>query len=427
MTSSAATPSPEQFTLVRRGYAPNEVDTRLAELQRDLRAALGEQRAVAQTIADLTAELDEARARTASLTEDLDRQASQPLTMSALSSRMQRLLEIAEEESAEVRAAADRYSSEIRDQAATEAIRLRQDAETETQRQRRETEAYVTQMRADLEAEVARTRAELQDDRAEVDRTRTAVYEQAKRLMTEAHTDAERTLAEARAQAEHLSATAAADRAKQEEDYELAIETRRRQSHRAIIEAEESCRADAQHRVEQATAHARAIVDSATAHAEDLLSRAATESHERVTEADEAVRRLVEVRADLQQQILDLGGSLTDLNDMMSTVRKTLEPLSIESGRPRADAFPADPTQRAAGSPRPLAAVLPQWNPPTAPVSRAWERVSAQLENAGDEQPTDDTVADDTVMEQPPDDAVAAVQDTVDEQDAVDEQAADRA
>lgn len=385
MTSSAATPPPDQFAIVRRGYAPPEVEARIASLERDLRAALGEQGAADRMIGDLQAQLTAAQAQVADLQQDLDRQTSQPLTMSALSSRMQRLLEIAEEEAAEVRAAGDRYSNEVRNRANTDATRIRQDVEVETQQLRREAEADVARMRADLEAEVSRTRAELEEDRAEVDRTRTAVYEQAKRLMAEAHTDAERTIAEARAQAEHLSTTAAADRAKQEEDYELAIESRRRQSHRAIVEAEESSRADAKHRVEQATMHARTIVDSANAHAEDLLNRAAAESHQRVADADEAVRRLVEVRADLQQQILDLGVHLTDLTDTMASVRKTLEPLAIEASRPRADAFPADPTARTASSMRPLAAAMPEWNPPAAPVSRAWERVSAQLEGTGDE------------------------------------------
>lgn len=384
MPMTSSTPQMPEFSVVRRGYAPPEVDARIASLERDLRAALGDQTVADRAVADLRTQLSAAQSQVSDLQQELDRQTSQPLTMSALSTRMQRLLEIAEEEAAEVRSSSDRYATEVRSKAHTDSTRMREETESTLAHLRSEAEADLAHGRAELEAEVARTRAELEDDRAEIDRTRTAVYEQAKRLMAEAHTDAERTLAEARAQAEHLSATAAADRAKQDEDYELAIEARRRQSHRAILEAEESSRADAQHRVEQATTHARSIVDSANAHAEDVLRRATAESHQRVADADEAVRKLVEVRADLQQQILDLGGHLADLTDTMSAVRKTLEPLPIESSRPRVDAFPADPAVAAAGRRSPLAA-LPEWNPPAPPVSRAWERVAAQLDTTAED------------------------------------------
>lgn len=397
MTSSSSGHATEQFTFVRRGYSPEEVTAHLARLEQESQSARQASSATAKELAALRAELEAARHETETARgeaanarsdaeasrSELDRQASQPLTMSSLSARMQRLLQIAEEESAEVRAAADRYRSETQAKTDAEAAALREAAVAEISKLRADTEADVAAMRADLAAEVERTQTEISEDRAELDQTRTAVYEQAKRLMTEAHADAERTLLEARERAEHMAATAAADRAKQEEDYELAIEARRRQAHRAIIEAEQTSRADAAHRIDQANTHARNIVESANAHAEDLLRRAASESHQRVAEADEAVRKLVSLRSELQQQILDLNGYLSDLTDTMATVRKTLEPLPLENQRPSADSFPADPGIKTTST-KAFESSPPQWHPPAPPVSLAWEKVSGQLPS-GDE------------------------------------------
>jgi DivIVA domain-containing protein len=395
MTSSASGPAVEQFTTVKRGYDPNEVNSYIARLERALEAADQERASTSKRVDELTAGLTSAKADLAamraeltsahsesdSLREELDRAAGQPVTMSALSARMQRLFQIAEEESADIRASADRYAADVRNNADIETGQMRRAAELETAKLRADTAAELTAQRNETETEVARAQAEIESSRSELEQTRAAIYEQAKRLMAEAHSSAEKTLADARERAEHMAATAAADRAKQEEDYELAIEARRRQAHRAIAEAEQTSRADAAHRIDQANTHARNIVESANAHAEDMLRRAASESHQRVAEADEAVRKLVSLRSELQQQILDLSGRLGDLSDTMTTVRKTLEPLALENQRPSPDAFPADPTAIASKAPNMFSSTAPQWHPPTPPVSLSWEKVSAQLEN----------------------------------------------
>lgn len=401
MTSSATGPAVEQFTTVKRGYAPDEVSSYIARLERSLDSADQERASTMKRVDELTASLNSAKsdltaARTElsaahheadSLREELDRAAGQPVTMSALSARMQRLFQIAEEESADIRASADRYAADVRNNADIESGQMRRVAETETAKLRADTVAELSALRNETETEVARAQAEIESSRSELEQTRAAIYEQAKRLMAEAHSSAEKTLADARERAEHLAATAAADRAKQEEDYELAIEARRRQAHRAIAEAEQTSRADAAHRIDQANTHARNIVESANAHAEDMLRRAAAESHQRVAEADEAVRKLVSLRSELQQQILDLSGRLGDLTDTMTTVRKTLEPLALENQRPSPDSFPADPSAIANKTPNMFSSTAPQWHPPTPPVSLSWEKVSAQLENAGVDSP----------------------------------------
>jgi cell division septum initiation protein DivIVA len=395
MTSSSSGPA-EKFTTVRRGYAPDEVGAYISRLAGSLDSARQDRESAARRVDELAAGLDAAKAELAAaraelaaahadadaLREELDRAAGQPISMSGLSSRMQRLFQIAEEESADIRSSADRYAADVRSQADSEAAERRRTAEAETSKLRSDTVAELTKLRRDTEAEMARAQDEIEANRAELEQTRTTVYEQAKRLMAEAHSSAEVTLAEARERAEHLSTTAAADRAKQEEDYELAIEARRRQAHRAIVEAEQTARADAAHRVDQANTHARNIVESANAHAEDMLRRAASESHQRVAEADEAVRKLVALRSELQQQILDLSGRLGDLSDTMTTVRKTLEPLALENQRPNPDSFPAEPPAIGSASSGVFTSTIPQWHPPTPPVSLSWEKVSAQLETA---------------------------------------------
>jgi chromosome segregation ATPase len=398
MTSSSSDRTFDKFTTVRRGYAPDEVSAHISRLVGSLDAAHQERASIAKRVDELTAGLDAAKAELAAaraeltaahtdadaLREELDRAAGQPISMSGLSARMQRLFQIAEEESADIRSSADRYAAEVRSQADSEAGERRRTAEAETSQLRADTVAELAKLREDTETEMARAQDEIEASRAELEQTRTTVYEQAKRLMAEAHASAESTLAEARERAEHLSTTAAADRAKQEEDYELAIEARRRQAHRAIVEAEQTARADAAHRVDQANTHARNIVESANAHAEDMLRRAASESHQRVAEADEAVRKLVSLRSELQQQILDLSGRLGDLSDTMTTVRKTLEPLALENQRPSPDSFPAEPAAIGSSSTEVFTSTIPQWHPPAPPVSLSWEKVSAQLETAAE-------------------------------------------
>lgn len=379
---------------MRRGYAPHEVSTYIGRLERDLQALEQDRTSSATRVAELSGSLDEVKAELSAtrselvaarsdvdnLRDELDRASSQPVSMSGLSARMQRLFEIAEEESADIRSSAERYSSDARTNADIEVAEKRRVAEAETAKLRADTEAEVVAIRNESDAEVARAQTEIEASRTELEQTRAAIYEQAKRLMAEAHASAEKTLVEARERSEHLTATAATDRAKQEEDYELAIEARRRQAHRSIAEAEQTSRADAAHRIDQANAHARNIVESANAHVEDMLRRTASESHQRVAEADEAVRKLVSLRSELQQQILDLSGRLTDLSDTMTTVRKTLEPLALENQRPSPDSFPADPAAIESRTPNMFSAPPPQWHPPTPPVSMSWENVAAQLE-----------------------------------------------
>ncbi|MEO7124735.1 MAG: hypothetical protein ABI382_09015 [Nakamurella sp.] len=413
MTSSSSDAAAERFNTVKRGYAPAEVSAYIDRLQRSLQSAEQERAASTNRITEISgtldsvksdlsatrSELNNSRADVDTLREDLDRATSQPLTMSRLSARMQRLFEIAEEESADIRTSADRYSSETRNNAEIEAAQQRRVAESEAAKLQADTAAELAALRSESESEISSAQAEIEANRVELEQTRAAIYEQAKRLMAEAHTSAEKTIAEARERSEHMSATATSDRAKQEEDYELAIEARRRQAHRAIGEAEQTSRADAAHRIDQANTHARNIIESANAHVEDMLRRTASESHQRVAEADEAVRKLVSLRSELQQQILDLSGRLGDLSDTMTTVRKTLEPLALENQRPSLDAFPVDPASIKSKTPNVLSATAPQWHPPAPPVSLSWEKVSAQLENNTSGQPSSSSAETDSAVD----------------------------
>lgn len=369
------------FSIVKRGYPPAEVDAQFLTLARDLTAAEQELHAVrseadgsARQLAATHIELQRLREQLETAEEELKRQTGQPITMSALSGRMQRLVEIAEEESAEMRTAADQYRTDVRVAADVQARRTREDADAYAAKVREAAEADAQQLRKDLEAELVHARREIAEERSEVEQARSTVYEQAKRLLTDAQAEAEKTISAAREQAEELSARAAEDRTKLEKDYAEAVDSRRRQAYRAIAEAEEASRAESQHRTEQANAHAQSVVQSATAHADELLRRTAAESHRRVAEADEAVNQLQALRRRLHSQVSDLSALMSDLTDQASTVRKALDPLPGEDARPALTAFPAsiEPGLSADGS----------WQPPTPSLGSAWERVTAQLDHA---------------------------------------------
>src|SRR5262245_28450240 len=112
MTSNEWLPPPVPFEVVRRGYAPDQVTAHLEKLEYDLRIATANRDATTQRLAELAAQLASAQNEADGLRAQLDRMALEPVSMSSLSDRMQRMIRIAEEESAETRAKADSYAAE---------------------------------------------------------------------------------------------------------------------------------------------------------------------------------------------------------------------------------------------------------------------------------------------------------------------------
>ena len=104
MTSSEWLPAQAPFELVRRGYNPEQVTAHLERLEYELRISTANREGTNQRISELTSQLQAAQAETDTLRAQLDRNALAPVSMTGLSDRMQRMIRLAEEEAAEIRA-----------------------------------------------------------------------------------------------------------------------------------------------------------------------------------------------------------------------------------------------------------------------------------------------------------------------------------
>jgi cell division septum initiation protein DivIVA len=401
MSSNEWLPAQIPFDLVRRGFAPDQVTAHLERLEYDLRIATANSDATNQRLFELTAHLSAVQAEADDLRAQLDHLALEPVSMTGLSNRMQRMIRLAEEEAAEIRARANAESDQVRAvataaTAATAAEREAFDGERErTRRQLAEqvknlvgeatAEAENLRATAVAQAEAALTAATTEADqlltearnestravaaaRAEADSTLLAARTEATDTLTSARQEAEHTTTTARAAAEALTVAATAERERLDsegeayrrqvaEDFEIAISARRNEAHQRLTEREEISVADAQQRVAEATAEANRLVSEATAeserrvreatdHSAELIRQAAAESHQRVAEADQAVNALTDLRTRLLEQLDSLRSHLGQVDQLAASAPKLLDPPTAEAGRAVTDDFPDDPAGR---------------------------------------------------------------------------------
>ena len=401
MSSNEWLPAQIPFDLVRRGFAPDQVTAHLERLEYDLRIATANSDATNQRLSELTAHLSAVQAEADDLRAQLDHLALEPVSMTGLSNRMQRMIRLAEEEAAEIRARANAEADQVRavTAAATNATAAEREAfDGERERTRRQLAEQVKNLvgeaTADAEnlrstaaaqAEAALTAATTEADqlltgarnestrvvaaaRAEAEGTLLAARTEATDTLTTARQEAEHTTTTARAAAEELTATTTAERERLDsegeasrrqvaEDFEIAISARRNEAHQRLTEREEISVADAQQRVAEATAEANRLVSEATAeserrvreateHSAELVRRAAAESHQRVADADQAIQALTELRTRLLEQLDSLRSHLGQVDQLAASAPKLLDPPKSEAGRAVTDDFPVDPAGR---------------------------------------------------------------------------------
>lgn len=401
MSSNEWLPAQIPFDLVRRGFAPDQVTAHLERLEYDLRIATANSDATNQRLSELSAHLSAVQSEADDLRAQLDHLALEPVSMTGLSNRMQRMIRLAEEEAAEIRARANAEADQLRAGAAATAAATATEREAfdgERERTRRQlaeqvknlvneatAEAENLRVTATAQAETALTAATTGADqlltdarnestravaaaRAEAESTLLAARTEATDTLTSARQKAEHTTTTARAAAEELTAAATAERNRLDsegeayrrqvaEDFEIAIGARRNEAHQRLTEREEISVADAQQRVAEATAEANRLtseatteserrVHEATEHAAELVRLAAAESHQRVAEADHAVNALIDLRTRLLEQLDSLRSHLGQVDQLAASAPKLLDPPKAEAGRAVTDDFPSDPAGR---------------------------------------------------------------------------------
>ncbi|MET0967051.1 MAG: hypothetical protein ABWZ02_11665 [Nakamurella sp.] len=390
MSSNEWLPAQIPFDLVRRGFAPDQVTAHLERLEYDLRIATANGDATNQRLSEVSSQLQSAQAEADDLRAQLDNLAREPVSMTGLSNRMQRMIRLAEEEAAEIRARANTDAEKVRNNAAAMAAATASEREifdTERERTRRQladqvrdllseatTEAENTRQSAAQESHAlvaaataeaerlvggaaAESRATLNAAREEATSTLSSARAEATATLTAARAEAEHTLTSAREQAEALTNAANAERLRLDtegndrrnavdEDFEIAISARRAEAHQRLTEREEISVADAKQRVADATAEAERRVQEATEYSAELIRRAAAESHQRVAESDQAVHELTALRSQVLDQLASLRDHLGQVDKLAASAPALLDPPEAESRRPVTDDFPADPAQR---------------------------------------------------------------------------------
>ena len=390
MSSNEWLPAQIPFDLVRRGFAPDQVTAHLERLEYDLRIATANGDATNQRLSEVSAQLHNAQAEADDLRAQLDNLAREPVSMTGLSNRMQRMIRLAEEEAAEIRARANAEADKVTGAAAAAAAATAAERETfdgERERTRRQLADQVRDMLAEAnhDAEALRrnaqqesqatlaaataaserlltdaaeeSRATLTAARQESTATLTAAREEASATLTSARAEAEHTLTSAREEAESLTAASTAERQRLDaegnarrkaidEDFEIAISSRRAEAHQRLTEREEISVADANNRITEATAESERRVQEATDHAAELIRRAAAESHQRVADADQAVQELTALRTQVLDQLASLRDHLAKVDTLAASAPALLDPPDTESNRPVTADFPVDPEQR---------------------------------------------------------------------------------
>lgn len=336
MSSNEWMPAQIPFDLVRRGYAPDQVTAHLERLEYDLRIATANSDATNQRLSEVTAQLSHAQSEVDHLRAQLDQMAREPVSMAGLSNRMERMIRLAEDEAAEIRARANSDAEQVRGSAAAIAARTNSEREafdSERERTRRQMAEQVDQLVSEARTDAENTRAAANRDAHNMV---SAAAAEADRLVTSARTEAEATLGSARAEADS-TLTAARTEATN------TLQSARTEAEQTVTAARSesastlgAARAEAERLVSTARAEAESLTAAADAERQRLDSEGAAyrkqvaedfeiaiaarrnEAHQRLTEREElsvadAKQRVAEAQAEAERLVAEATARSADL------------------------------------------------------------------------------------------------------------------
>jgi chromosome segregation ATPase len=248
-------PLKSDFDTVWYGFRRSQVKFYIQQTENEIRLVTEDRDSALSQVAELTAQLNQARAEVDSLQQQLDEQARTPIEAVALSDRLRRMVRLAQDEADEIVAAAQAASEHEWARSEQAAAELRNQYEklvAEADEWRRQSE----QQRGEM---LARTRAEVQAMAREAEENR-------RRMDAEAE--------ERRTQIEY--------------DFEVSMAARREEAMRIQAEREQKSREEAQRRVREATAEAERRIRRADEYAETML-RMRQDLAERVRKAQQVL------------------------------------------------------------------------------------------------------------------------------------------
>lgn len=280
------------FTVTRRGYEPREVEAAFDRAAADYSVVVTDRDELARQ--DLRA-----REQVAELQQELRDLAAAPIDGRNLSARLRHMLELAQEEAAEVRAHAHGSATATVEQARAQARAVHDEAtararalgeQTDGAARGRLAEAseQATAIVVEAERQAGKLRGEAEEVRAEAARRLEAAEKQASELLGTAEAEAERVTRDAHAERGRLDEASQSRRTQAEHDFEVALTARRDQA-AAALEASERDRQEVERAGRQAQ-DAAATRLAATTAATDAL-----EQHQgEITARFAALRELVD-------------------------------------------------------------------------------------------------------------------------------------
>src|SRR6478736_7709525 len=223
------------FDVVLRGYDRSQVADTIERLEADFRIAIADRDAQAARTSDLASQLSAMHAEI----ESLRRKAATATapTFENISERIQHMLQLAEEEAAEIRRAAEVDAMAVREQTAAEE-------------------------RALLERHAA--------GQAEVERMLAEARQSAEQIAQKAQQRADELVTKAQERVARLDAESQARRAKVEEDFDIAQRARRAEAAKAEEDRERVSTQAARQRIAAAEQHAAQLIADAEARAEAI-------------------------------------------------------------------------------------------------------------------------------------------------------------
>ena len=280
------------FAVVLRGYDRSQVAEHLRLVNAELRMIAADRDAAVDQSSQLAYRLDAARTDSERLREQLTRMSAPPETVDGMGERLQWMLRLAQEEVHEMRARAEAEAEAVRAEAEAGAAEL----DERTRRERTELEAERTAARAEIERELADARTEAERLRAEAEEERVVLDQQAETRRGEA-----------------------------EQDFTIALASRRAAAEADFVDLEARRRAEATRITDEANADAERLV----AEAEQRARRVLTEARRRIAELrgvrDRTTAQLGNARAGLDHALAELG-PLPDEDSLDPTDDRDLRP-----------------------------------------------------------------------------------------------------
>jgi hypothetical protein len=243
------------FDIVKRGYSRTQVEEHLERLDKELKLIALDRDAATAQAQDMYKQMGQARTEISDLRSQVNRLSAPPTTLEGLSERLQRMLRLAQDESNEIKARA---------------------------------ESDAGQIRARAEADATSLRARYENLIAEVDGRRVELETEHRELMEKAHADIEARNKAAEAARTKLDSEATARRQQIEEDFEIAMSSRRTESMRLLAEQEAASKTEADRRVREATNEAQRIRTQVGEEVAALRAQVAEE--QRVSKVDAETR-----------------------------------------------------------------------------------------------------------------------------------------